>query len=158
MRVRSRPAPAATASQLSENVEMYLETIYELTEQGGRARTKDVAHGWRVGPSSATEMIQRLAAAGLVEHEPYHGVELTRRGKALAKGVVRKHRLLECFLLQDVGLEPKLADEHACEMEHVLPAPVEAWFCRRLGHPTATPAGLPIPPGPCCRAAGKAQA
>jgi DtxR family Mn-dependent transcriptional regulator len=136
---------------LSENVEMYLETIYVLTEKGGRARTTDVAIGWDVVPSSATEMIQRLAAGGYLDHEPYHGVALTERGRALAEGVVRKHRLLEVFLTKTVGMKAgKKTSDYACEMEHVLPAEVERWMCETLGHPRTNPAGEPIPPGECC--------
>ncbi|HVL47895.1 MAG TPA: metal-dependent transcriptional regulator [Candidatus Thermoplasmatota archaeon] len=151
MRVRGKTAGAEkTASPLSENVEMYLETVFVLTEQGGRARTTDVAHGWRVAPSSATEMIQRLAGAGYLEYEPYHGVELTAKGLTLARGVVRKHRLLETFLTREVGLKGPRVAEYACEMEHVLPEEVERWMCATLGHPTESPLGGAIPPGACC--------
>ena len=138
------------AHHLSENVEMYLETIYVLTEQGGRARTTDIARDWKVAPSSATEMVQRLAEKGYVHHEPYRGVELTTKGHRVAEGVVRKHRLLEVLLTREVGLPLDRSAEYACEMEHTLPDEVERWVCGFLGHPRASPAGLPIPAGPCC--------
>lgn len=150
MRTKSKAPLRSAASPLSENVEMYLETVYVLTEHGGKARTTAIARDWKVAPSSATEMIQRLAGAGLLKHEPYKGVELTRRGMDLARGVIRKHRLLECFLQKDVGMDARLADAHACEMEHVIHPMVEEWLCDRLGHPKGTPGGANIPPGPCC--------
>ena len=137
-------------AHLSENVEMYLETIYVLTEQGGRARTTDIARDWKVVPSSATEMVQRLAEKGDLKHEPYHGVELTAKGHRVAEAVVRKHRLLEVLLTREVGLTPERASEDACEMEHTLPDEVERWICGFLGHPRDAPDGKPIPRGPCC--------
>ncbi|HLE96603.1 MAG TPA: metal-dependent transcriptional regulator [Candidatus Thermoplasmatota archaeon] len=137
-------------SHLSENVEMYLETIYVLTEKGGRARNTDIARDWRVAPSSATEMVQRLAEKGYVRHEPYHGVELTPKGHRIAEGVVRKHRLLEVLLTREVGLGQAKASEYACEMEHTLPDEAEEWICGFLGHPRESPGGDPIPRGECC--------
>ncbi len=142
------------SAHLSENVEMYIETIYVLTEKGGRARTTAVAQGWSVAPSSATEMIQRLAGEGYLDHEPYKGVSLTPKGHALAVRIVRKHRLLEVFLTKQVGVAHGRASEYACEMEHVLPDEVEAWICALLAHPEVSPAGAHIPPGPCCPTRG----
>lgn len=150
VRTKSKAPLRSAASPLSENVEMYLETVYILTEQGGKARTTAIARDWKVAPSSATEMIQRLAAGGLLKHEPYKGVELTRRGMEIARGVIRKHRLLECFLLRDVGMNARLADAHACEMEHVIHPMVEEWLCERMGHPEKTPGEARIPAGACC--------
>ncbi len=135
---------------LSENVQMYLVTIYRITEDGGRARTKDVADGWNVSPSSATEMIQKLADMGYVHHEPYHGVELTEAGARVGRAITRKRRLVESFLRGVVKMKEPDLTESACAMEHVLPPAFERWMCGELGHPVASPSGKPIPPGPCC--------
>ncbi len=136
---------------LSENVQMYLVTIYRITEShGGRARTKDVADMWNVSPSSATEMIRKLADMGYVIHEPYHGVELTEKGAEVGRAITRKRRLVEAFLADVVGMEEPDLTESACELEHVLPAPLEAWMCESLHHPVKSPSGDAIPPGPCC--------
>ena len=89
--------------RLSENVEMYLETIYVLTEGGALARTRDIAQEWHVSPPSATEMVQKLAAAGYLHYEPYHGASLTPSGSVIGRAVIRKHRLLERFLVDVVG-------------------------------------------------------
>lgn len=129
---------------------MYLKNIYMLTEHGGRARTTDIAAGWQVAPSSATEMIRRLAERGFVHHEPYRGVELTDEGRRRALRIIRKNRLLEVFLTREVDLGGEDAYDAACEMEHALPDSVEVWMCTRLGHPTENPKGEPIPPGRCC--------
>ena len=135
---------------LSENVEMYLETIYVLTEGGAVARTKDIAAEWKVSQPSATEMVQKLAAQGYLHYEPYKGASLTPEGLRIGRGVIRKHRLLERFLVEVVGVPRDEAEESACEMEHVIPPPLEAWVCELLGHPDASLAGEPIPPGACC--------
>ena len=135
---------------LSENVEMYLETIYVLTEKGSLARTKDIAHDWKVSQPSATEMVQKLAAQGYVRYEPYKGASLTDEGMALGRSVIRKHRLLERFLVDVVKVPREEAEESACKMEHAIPPEMERWVCELLGHPTTGVDGKPIPSGPCC--------
>jgi len=135
---------------LSENVEMYLETIYVLTEGGTVARTKDIAADWKVSQPSATEMVQKLAAAGYLHYEPYKGASLTPEGLAIGRAVIRKHRLLERFLVDVVGQPHKRAAEDACTMEHVISPELEAWVCAQLGHPDKSLNGEPIPPGDCC--------
>jgi DtxR family Mn-dependent transcriptional regulator len=136
---------------LSENVEMYLETIYVLTEKGALARTRDIAHDWKVSQPSATEMVQKLAAQGYVAYEPYKGASLTPAGMEIGRQVIRKHRLLERFLVDIVKVPIEEAEESACKMEHVIPAPLEAWVCELLGHPRTSVKDEPIPPGPCCQ-------
>ncbi|MEA3200187.1 MAG: DtxR family transcriptional regulator, Mn-dependent transcriptional regulator [Thermoplasmata archaeon] len=135
---------------LSENVEMYLETIYVLTEQGELARTRDIAHEWKVSPPSATEMVQKLAAAGFVHYEPYRGASLSPSGLAIGRGVIRKHRLLERFLVDVVGVPADQAEDPACSMEHAIPPAMERWVCELLGHPATGVDGKPIPAGACC--------
>lgn len=130
---------------------MYLETIYVLTEGGEVARTKDIAAEWDVTQPSATEMVQKLAALGYLHYEPYKGASLTPAGLELGRLVIRKHRLLERFLVDVVGQDPAEAAEDACELEHHVPEPMERWVCELLGHPTKALDGAPIPPGPCCR-------
>lgn len=140
------------ARRLSENVEMYLETIYVLTETGSVARTKDIANDWHVSQPSATEMVQKLAAQGYVHYEPYRGVTLTGQGLEIGRAVIRKHRLLERFLVEIVGVAREEAEDAACHMEHVIPPQMEAWVCTLLDHPATSLKGDPIPPGPCCGA------
>lgn len=129
---------------------MYLETIYVLTEKGALARTRDIAAEWKVSQPSATEMVQKLATQGYLHYEPYKGASLTPQGMEIGRGVIRKHRLLERFLVDVVGIPLADAEESACEMEHAIPAPFEAWVCSQLGHPRTSVTGEPIPPGPCC--------
>lgn len=146
------------ARRLSENVEMYLETIYVLTEAGSVARTKDIATDWHVSQPSATEMVQKLAAQGYVHYEPYRGVTLTDSGMEIGRSVIRKHRLLEKFLVDVVGVPLDEAGESACKMEHTIPGQLETWVCELLGHPDRSVRGEPVPPGACCGRAVDAQA
>ncbi|HWG92276.1 MAG TPA: metal-dependent transcriptional regulator, partial [Candidatus Thermoplasmatota archaeon] len=88
--------------------------------------------------------------AGYVSHEPYRDIKLTARGRELGRTVVRRHRLLEILLETRVGMKHDQADGWACRMEHVIPPELELWVCALLEHPTKTPSGDPVPPGPCC--------
>lgn len=146
----SRVARPVARGGLSENVEMYLETIYVLTESGELARTRDIAAEWKVSQPSATEMVQKLAMQGYLHYEPYKGASLTPEGLSIGRSVIRKHRLLERFLVDVVKVPAAEAEDAACKMEHVIPPPLEAWVCTMLGHPKTSVKGAPIPPGPCC--------
>lgn len=129
---------------------MYLETIYVLTEKGALARTKDIAAEWKVSQPSATEMVQKLASQGYLHYEPYRGASLTPEGLEIGRQVIRKHRLLERFLVEVIGMDAARAEDDACHMEHVIPPEMERWVCEKLGHPRMSRKGEPIPPGPCC--------
>jgi DtxR family Mn-dependent transcriptional regulator len=134
---------------LSTNVEMYLETIYALTEEGGSAKTTDIASSWDVSPASATEMVQKLDDMGLVDYQPYHGARLSDDGLETARSIIRKHRLLERFLTEVVGIEDdERVHDVACDMEHALAEEVEAWIAEELGFPREGLEGKPIPPAP----------
>jgi DtxR family Mn-dependent transcriptional regulator len=85
-----------------------------------RAKNSDLAERLGVTPPSVTQMVKRLADEGLVEYEPYKGVRLTGRGMALAQRVVRKHRLLERFLHDSLGLRNNCVHDEACKLEHSL--------------------------------------
>ncbi len=134
-------------AKLSTNVEMYLETIYSLTEEGGSAKTTEIASSWEVSPASATEMVQKLDEMGLVDYKPYHGAQLSEMGLDAARSIIRKHRLLEVFLARTVGMEDRdRIHDVACEMEHALAEEVEAWIAEELGYPRQGLDGEPIPP------------
>ena len=102
------------------SVEEYLEAIYSFNEKGHLAKNSELAKRLKVAPPSVTQMVQKLAEEGLVEYEPYRGTLLTGKGTALAQKVVRKHRLLERFLHDVLGLDLDKVHEEACRMEHGL--------------------------------------
>jgi DtxR family Mn-dependent transcriptional regulator len=128
-----------------EIVEQYLKVIYNLTEDGGMAKTTDIASAMDIAPASVTEMIHKLSEKGYVRHEPYKGVVLRPRGMKIACKVSRKHRLLERFLADFVGVSGKSRHEQACKMEHALTDEAEKNLCRIMHHPTECPHGRRIP-------------
>ncbi len=134
-------APASTAEQ------DYLKQIYLLQEGSGRATTQMLADRLGVKPPSVTAMIKRLADEGgpLVRHTPYHGVELTERGVAVAIEMLRHHRLIELFLSELLGVPWDRVHEEADRLEHVLSEDLEERIALKLGNPTIDPHGDPIP-------------
>ena len=129
----------------SEITEQYLRIIFNLTEDGGAAKTSDIAHALGVAPASVTQMIHKLAKQGQVTHEPYHGTTLSPKGRRIAKKMARKHRILERFLSDMVGIETEAGHEQACKMEHALSAEAEEALCKMMNHPSTCPHGKRIP-------------
>ena len=119
----------------SESIEEYLKTIYEFNEKGNLAKNTDLAKHLDVAPSSVTQMIQKLADEGLVVYEPYRGTMLTGKGNAIARQVVRKHRLLERFLHNFLGLRRNKAHDEAGRLEHGLSDEAAAALCKVLDQP-----------------------
>jgi len=133
----------------SDSVEEYLEAIFAFNERGEPAKNTDLARRLKVSPPSVTQMVKRLADEGLVDYEPYKGATLTGRGMALAQKVVRKHRLLERFLHDFLGLRRDRVHEEACRLEHSLSDDAAAALCKALEKPETCPDdGNPIPPCP----------
>jgi DtxR family Mn-dependent transcriptional regulator len=125
-------------AEVSDQMQEYLETIYRLEEEGQVARTGEIAKHLHVAPPSVTDMLQKLEKAGLVEYEPYKGVNLTEKGRAVGKRQLEKHRIMQAFLQEVCGMDHRTAHEAACDMEHTLPKPLEAWCAQflkeKLGH------------------------
>jgi DtxR family Mn-dependent transcriptional regulator len=129
---------------LTEATQDYLKAIWKLGRDGP-ATTSAIADELGVSPASATGMLKRLAALGLVEHERYHGATLTRAGERVALEVVRHHRLLELYLMEALGLGWDEVHAEADRLEHHLSEEVEARIDEVLGFPTRDPHGDPIP-------------
>ena len=132
----------------SRTIENYLKQLY-LEEQQATS-DKPVAMGrlatiMNVVPGTATTMVKALADSGLVKYSPRTGVKLTPAGSQLALHVLRRHRLVELFLVQVVGLDWSEVHDEAEELEHVISDKVLAKIDALLGHPTADPHGDPIP-------------
>jgi len=131
--------------ELSNAIQDYLKEIYKLQGNGGRATTTQIAKAMRVAPSSATAMLKKLAALGLVEHARYKGVVLTDAGERVALEVIRHHRLLEQYLAETLGLSIDAVHAEADRLEHALSEELESQIDRSLGYPTHDPHGDPIP-------------
>jgi DtxR family Mn-dependent transcriptional regulator len=125
--------------------EDYLADIYRLETEGVAATTGAVAERRRVTPASATAMFKRLARDGLVTYREYEGVMLTEEGQRMALAVLRRHRLVERFLTDLLGIPWDQVDAIADQMEHALPDAVVDALERLLGNPFTCPHGYPIP-------------
>ena len=98
-----------------------------------------------VVPGTATTMVKALAESGLVEYEPYVGVRLTKGGRKLAALVLRRHRLIELFLVQVMGMSWAEVHEEAEHLEHAMSDRLVDRIDEMLGRPTVDPHGDPIP-------------
>lgn len=103
----------------SETVETYVETIHELEKDNDKAKNKDIAFKLNVKQPSVTEMLQKLDQQGLVDYEPYQGVNLTETGKKLAHQLSERHSILAKFL-KTIGVDEEVAEDDACEIEHIM--------------------------------------
>jgi DtxR family Mn-dependent transcriptional regulator len=130
---------------LSEAIQDYVKEIYKLQAAGERATTTAIARQLGVAPPSATSMLKKLSALGLVDHAPYRGATLTAAGTMIALEVIRHHRLLEQYLAETLGLPIDALHAEADRLEHVLSEELEARIDEALGYPTHDPHGDPIP-------------
>jgi DtxR family Mn-dependent transcriptional regulator len=132
---------------LSVAIQDYLKAIYKLqdTDAKGRVTITAVARDQGVSAASASAMLKKLGALGLLDHEPYHGARLTDAGERVAVEVIRHHRLLELYLAQTLGLHVDDVHDEADRLEHVISEELEARIDRALGFPTHDPHGDPIP-------------
>ncbi|HYO10310.1 MAG TPA: metal-dependent transcriptional regulator [Tepidisphaeraceae bacterium] len=131
----------------TSTVENYLKTLYAEQQRagGGLVAMGAVAAAMRVAPGTATAMVKALAESDLVEYEPRGGVRLTGKGEKLALHVLRRHRLVELFLVEVLGLDWSEVDEEAEELEHAISDKVLSKIDDLLGHPEVDPHGDPIP-------------
>jgi DtxR family Mn-dependent transcriptional regulator len=135
-----------TADSVSPHVQDYAKAVYALEQrEGGAVSTNDLADRLGVTPGSASAMVRKLAELGLVEHEPYRGVQLTDQGRRVALEVLRHHRLIELFLADELGMSWDRVHEEAEVLEHVLSEELEQLIAARLGDPMLDPHGDPIP-------------
>jgi DtxR family Mn-dependent transcriptional regulator len=127
-------------------VEDYVKVVYTHTEwQDVPISTSELAARLGLAASSVTEMVKKLVVSGLVEHEPYAAVTLTPAGLQLALRMVRKHRLIETWLVQVFGYSWDEVHDEAEVLEHALSDRLLDAIDAQLGHPTRDPHGDPIP-------------
>lgn len=133
----------------SSTVENYLKAIFmgeaQLPEGQALMPMGQLAAALGVAPGTATTMVKTLAESGLVAYEPYVGVRLSPAGEKLAALVLRRHRLIELFLVQVMGLRWDEVHDDAEQLEHVVSDRLIERIDAMLGHPDADPHGDPIP-------------
>ncbi|MBW3070129.1 MULTISPECIES: metal-dependent transcriptional regulator [unclassified Actinomyces] len=135
--------PTADGSAVTQD---YLKAVWAASEWGGQgASITGLARRMGVAPSTASENVARLVEAGLLEHAPYRAVTLSQRGRHLAREMVRRHRLLETYLVEALGFEWDEVHAEAEVLEHAVSNRVLAALDAALGHPVRDPHGDPIP-------------
>ena len=137
--------PAPGSSGLSRSTEDYLKAIYELEACGGTAQTGAIAEVLDVAPPSVSGMVKRLSEVGLLEYQPYHGVQLTRAGRRTALKMMRRHRILETYLTSKLGYGWDSVHEEAERLEHAVSDELIERMAMALGNPMYDPHGAPIP-------------
>jgi DtxR family transcriptional regulator, Mn-dependent transcriptional regulator len=132
----------------SSTVENYLKQLYleQQNAPGELVSMGKLASAMSVVPGTATTMVKALADSGLVSYEPRGGVKLTRGGEQLALHVLRRHRLVELFLVRVLGLDWSEVHDEAEELEHSISDKVLDRIDALLEHPSVDPHGDPIPP------------
>jgi DtxR family Mn-dependent transcriptional regulator len=131
----------------SQSIEDYLKAIYDLTHGENPISTNQIAAQLNVAPASVTSMLKKLASQEppLVHYVRHYGVNLTASGREIALRTIRRHRLLEQFLMEYLGYTWDEIHEEAERLEHAISARFEQRLADRLGQPNFDPHGDPIP-------------
>lgn len=105
---------------LSSSLEDYLEAIFNLSKESNIARSKDIAKSLGVSRASVTGALRLLKEKGLANYKPYDYITLTETGRSTAAEIAKKHKILESFFIDVLGIEPNTAQQAACKAEHSL--------------------------------------
>jgi len=125
--------------------ENYIKSIYSLSQVKGEVFVSELAQKLEVKLPSVNSMVKKLASKAIVDYAPYKGIKLTEKGKKVALGIIRKHRLAELFLVKMMGLGWEEVHEIAEQLEHVNSERFYNRMDELLNYPKADPHGEPIP-------------
>ncbi|QAY71519.1 metal-dependent transcriptional regulator [Xylanimonas protaetiae] len=143
------PGPRPDPAELTAVAQDYLKAVWSALEwvadPQAKVSTGQLADRLGVGPSTVSEAVQKLSEQGLLAHEPYRGVGLTDLGLGYALVMVRRHRLLETWLVQHVGYAWDEVHDEAERLEHAVSDRLVERLDALLGHPVRDPHGDPIP-------------
>ncbi|WP_024817331.1 metal-dependent transcriptional regulator [Arthrobacter sp. 31Y] len=130
----------------SSSIEDYVKVIYSYTEwQDKPITSSQLAQRLGVANSSVSEMVRKLKDQGLVDHQPYSAIRLTSDGMRLALSMVRRHRLIETYLVEELGYSWDEVHDEAEMLEHAVSDTFIERMSAKLGHPVRDPHGDPIP-------------
>jgi DtxR family Mn-dependent transcriptional regulator len=136
---------ALAAEPLSRSVEDYLKVVLRLTTAGRPASTSEIARELGLSAPSVSAMVKRLAEQELLSHEPYRGVCLTDGGRRFALRVLRRHRIIETYLVASLGYRWDDVHQPAERLEHAVSDDLIERMAAALGNPRFDPHGEPIP-------------
>jgi DtxR family Mn-dependent transcriptional regulator len=131
--------------RLTAPVEDYLKAIYSIELAGGSAATNDIAQRLSIAPASVSGMVRRLADQGLLAYEKYRGVQLTAAGRQAALRTIRRHRVIEAYLVRALGYPWDGVHEEAERLEHAASEELIDRMAAAIGEPLTDPHGAPIP-------------
>lgn len=129
----------------NKTTEDYLKNIFWLSRVAKIVNTSSIAAALKISSASVTDMLKRLSENGYITYTPYYGVRLTKKGDKTALKVIRRHRLLELFLVEALGYTWDNVHEEAERLEHVVSEELESRIDAFLGNPRYDPHGDPIP-------------
>ena len=132
-------------STQSKSVEDFLKAVFTLQQQEERVSTNTLVDALNIKAPSVTDMAQRLVSAGLVDYQKYRGVVLTDAGREIALRVIRRHRLIELYLVRELSYELREVHGEAERLEHAVSDHFVEAIARKLGNPHLDPHGDPIP-------------
>jgi len=147
-RARVTPPRAPVEPQvddLTAPVEDYLKAIYEIELSDAAAATNDIAHRLNIAPASVSGMVRRLAEQGLLAYERYRGVRLTDTGRKAALRTIRRHRVIEAYLVKALGYPWDRVHPEAERLEHAASEELIDRMAAAIGEPLTDPHGAPIP-------------
>ncbi len=130
---------------LSRSHEDYLKVIYDLEARFGVAQTNAIAEVLNVAPPSVSQMMKKLAELGWVDHARHRGVRLTKAGCKAALQVLRRHRIIETYLIEELGYGWDSVHAEAERLEHAVSDQLVEAMARAIGNPRYDPHGAPIP-------------
>lgn len=126
---------------LSESLEDYLEAILQIINKNGLAWPRDIAKAMKVSNASVTGALRALSERNLVNYAPYVYVTLTQEGESRAREISSRHVSIQTFLRDFLDVDPQLADETACKMEHILAPEIIQKFVRLAAFMKSSPCG-----------------
>lgn len=141
----SPPRADASIATLTAPVEDYLKAIYEIELGDVAAATNDIAQRLEIAPASVSGMVRRLADQGFLEYERYRGVRLTEAGRRAALRTIRRHRVIEAYLVKALGYRWDEVHPEAERLEHAASDELIDRMAAAIGEPVTDPHGAPIP-------------
>lgn len=133
------------AERLSETIENYLESVYNMQDEGKKVIAARLAERLGVKPPTVSQTLQRMVRDGLIKIDDANEIQFTKNGREVAEAAIRRHRLIERFMTDFLGIGWAVAHTEAERLQHAMSDLMEEKMFEALGNPNACPHGNPIP-------------